>query len=273
MYNIEAGNKYGEALLALITDEYESVDDGLFTIAATLQEQGYEVTDEDIVAIIEDSVVEDLEQETFDFIASVFDQTQDEYVYNGLLATAMDASGLIDLDAELETEDEDEDEEEEDEYEDDTVEESVGAYSAQRSRQASFSAPVDPRVAQLEARLATVETFSVVKDRLANINAKAEFGVSEGWLPPVAKEALVANFNREEDMVASFSMLADKNGVDLDTQLHAMEFALELFKRCGNLVDFNQYVNEDIDPAEEARFSAVESAAKRSLQAMNLFNK
>ena len=29
MYNIEAGNKYGEALLALIVDEYETVDDGL----------------------------------------------------------------------------------------------------------------------------------------------------------------------------------------------------------------------------------------------------
>lgn len=270
MYNIEPGNKYGEALLALIQDEYETVDDGLFTIASVLQEEGYEVTDEDIVAIIEDGSIEDLEQETFDLISSVFDQTQDEDVYNGLLATAMDASGLIDLDSELTEED---DEIEEDEYEDETVEESVGAYSASRGHQASFSAPVDPRVAELEARLATVETFSVVKDRLANINAKAEFGVQEGWLPPVAKQALVANFNREEDMVASFSMLADKNGVDLDTQLHAMEFALELFKRCGNLVDFNQYVNEDIDPEEEARFSAIDAAAKRSLQAIGLFNK
>ena len=268
MYNIEAGNRYGEALLALIVDEYETVDDGLFTIASVLQDEGYEVTDEDIVAIIEDGSIEDLEQETFDIIASVFDQTQDEDVYNGLLATAMDASGLIDLDTELSDEDE-----YEEEYEDETVEESVGAYSASRGRTASFSAPVDPRVAELEARLATVETFSIVKDRLANINAKAEFGVQEGWLPPVAKEALVANFNREEDMVASFSMLADKNGVDLDTQLHAMEFALELFKRCGNLVDFNQYVNEDIDPEEEARFSAVDAAAKRSLQAIGLFNK
>ena len=269
MYNIEAGNRYGEALLALITDEYETVDDGLYTIASVLQEQGLEVNDEDIVAIIEAGEIE-LEQEEFDLIASVFDQTQDEDVYNGLLATAMDASGVIDLDAELEAD------EEEVEYEEDeeTVEENVGAYSAQRSRQASFSAAsADPRIAELEARLATVETFSVVKDRLANINAKAEFGVAEGWLPPVAKEALVANFSREEDMVASFSMLADKNGVDLDTQLHAMEFALELFKRCGNLVDFNQYVNEDVDPAEEARFSAVDAAAKRSLQAIGLFNK
>jgi hypothetical protein len=268
MYNIEPGNKYGEALLALIQDEYETVDDGLFTIASVLQEEGYEVTDEDIVAIIEDGSIEDLEQETFDLISSVFDQTQDEDVYNGLLATAMDASGLLDLDAELSDEDNDIQEE----YE--TVEENapVGAYSASRGRTASFSAP-DPRVAELEARLATVETFSVVKDRLANINAKAEFGVQEGWLPPVAKQALVANFNREEDMVASFSMLADKNGVDLDTQLHAMEFALELFKRCGNLVDFNQYVNEDIDPEEEARFSAIDAAAKRSLQAIGLFNK
>lgn len=267
MYNIEPGNKYGEALLALIQDEYATVDDGLFTIAGVLQEQGYEVTDEDIVAIIEDSGIE-IEQEHFDIIASVFDQTQDEDVYNGLLATAMDAAGIIDIEEELE---EDEYEYvEEDEYEI----EPVGAYSASHNRTASFSAPsVDPRVAELEARLATVETFSVVKDRLANINAKAEFGVQQGWLPPVAKEALVANFNREEDMVASFSMLADKNGVDLDTQLHAMEFALELFKRCGGrLVDFNQYVNEDIDPEEQERSNYVDQAAKRSLQAIGLFS-
>lgn len=268
MYNIEAGNKYGEALLALIQDEYETVDDGLFTIASALQEQGYEVTDEHIVAIIEDTIVEDLQQEHFDIIASVFDQTQDEDVYNGLLATAMDAAGLIDIEEELE---EDEYEYvEEDEYE----VEPVGAYSASQRKTASFSAPsIDPRVAELEARLATVETFSVVKDRLANINAKAEFGVQEGWLPPIAKEALVANFNREEDMVASFSMLADKNGVDLDTQLHAMEFALELFKRCGGrLVDFNQYVNEDIDPEEQERSNYVDQTAKRSLQAIGLFS-
>lgn len=264
MYNIEAGNKYGEALLALIQDEYETVDDGLYTIAAVLQAEGLDVDDEDIVAIIEAGEIE-LEQEEFDAIASVFDQTQDEDVYNGLLATAMDAAGMLDLDDALDTED--------DEYE--TVEEEyvepVGAYSASQHNTASFSAGVDPRVAALEARLATVETFSVVKDRLADINAKAEFGVQEGWLPPVAKEALVANFNREEDMVASFSMLAAKNGVDLDTQLHAMEFALELFKRCGNLVDFNQYVFEDIDPVAEQRAYEVDAAAKRSLQAIGLF--
>lgn len=265
MYNIEAGNKYGEALLALIVDEYETVDDGLFTIASVLQEQGYEVDDESIVAMIEDSSIE-LEQEDFDLIASVFDQTQDEDVYNGLLATAMDASGLLDLDAELS----DEDDEIEEEYENEEEYETVGAYSASRSNQASFSSSnADPRVAALEARLATVETFSVLKDRLSNINAKAEFGVQEGWLPPVAKSALVANFNREEDMVAEFSKLSAANGVDIDTQLHAMEFALEIFKRCGNLVDFNQYVNEDIDPEEEARFSAIDALAKRSLSALN----
>ncbi len=270
MYNIEAKNKYGEALLGLIVDEYETVDDGLYTIAAAFQAEGYDVTDEDIVALIEQDQIEDLEQEQFDLIASVFDQTQDEDVYNGLLATAMDASGLIDLDEELS---DPEDKEIEYEDQDETVEENVGAYSASRGRTASFSAPVDPRIAELEARLATVETFSVVKDRLANINAKAEFGVQEGWLPPIAKEALVANFNREEDMVASFSMLADKNGVDLDTQLHAMEFALELFKRCGRLVDFNQYVNEEVDHEAIERQANVDSAAKRSLQAIGLFNK
>ena len=89
-------------------------------------------------------------------------------------------------------------------------------------------------------------------------------------MPPIAKSAIVANVSREEDMVASFSQLAAKNNVDLDTQLHAMEFTLEVFERCGNLVDFNQYVNEEVDPEEVARFNHIDSLAKTSLQAMGL---
>ena len=262
MYNIEAGSRFGEALLGLITDEYETVDDGLFTIAAAFQEQGLDVSDESIVALIEAEQIE-LDDSEFEIIASVFDQTEDENVYNGFLATAMEAVGMLDLDEELA-------EDEEIEYEDEEVE-AVGAYSASHRNKANFSAPsVDPRVAELEARLATVETFSAVKDRLANINARCEFGINQGWLPPVAKSAIVANFSREEDMVASFSQLAAKNNVDLDTQLHAMEFTLEVFERCGNLVDFNQYVNEEVDPEEVARFNHIDSLAKTSLQAMGL---
>lgn len=264
MYNIQAGNLFGQSLLDLINDEYETVDDGLYTIATAFQEQGFEVDDEQIVGLIEASEI-DIEQEDFEIMASVFDQTNNRDVYNGLLAIAMDSANLIDLTAELE-------DEYEEEYEDVEEYEAVGAYSAYTRNTASFSAG-DTRVAELEARLATVETFSAVKDRLANINAKAEFGVQQGWLAPIAKEALVANFNREEDMVASFSMLASKNGVSMDTQLHAMEFALELFKRCGNLVDFNQYVNEDVDFAAVERSSHVDETAKRSLQAIGLFNK
>ena len=262
MYNIQAGNLFGQSLLDLIKEEYETVDDGLFTIAAAFQEQGFEIDDEQIVSLIEASEI-DIEQEDFEIMASVFDQTDNQDVYNGLLAIAMDSANLIDLETELY----------EEEYEDVEQEyEAVGAYSASARSTASFSAG-DTRVAELEARLATVETFSVVKDRLANINAKAEFGVQQGWLAPIAKEALIANFNREDDMVASFSMLASKNGVSMDTQLHAMEFALELFRRCGNLVDFNQYVNEDVDFAAVEHASHVDDAAKRSLQAIGLFNK
>ena len=265
MYNIQAGNLFGQSLLDLIKDEYESVDDGLYTIAAAFQEQGFEVDDEQIVSLIEADEI-DIEQEEFEIMASVFDQTDNADVYNGLLAIAMESANMIDLEAELEDEDEEVEYDVEEEYA------PVGDYSASKRGTASFSAP-DPRVAALEARLATVETFSVVKDRLANINARCEFGMQSGWLPPVAKEALVANFNREEDMVASFSKLAAKNNVDLDTQLHAMEFTLEVFERCGNLVDFNQYVNEDIDPAAVQHASYVDGIAKSSLQSMGLFNK
>lgn len=266
MYNIQAGNLFGQSLLDLIKDEYESVDDGLFTIAAAFQEQGFEVSDEQIVNLIEADEIE-IEQEEFEIMSSVFDQTDNQDVYDGLLAIAMESSNMLDLEAELEDEDEDEEEYDvEEEYE------AVGAYSASARGTASFSA-ADPRVAALEARLATVETFSAVKDRLANINARCEFGMQKGWLPPVAKSAIVANFNREEDMVASFSQLAAKNNVDLDTQLHAMEFTLEVFERCGNLVDFNQYVEEEVDSAAIEHASHVDDAAKRSLQAIGLFNK
>jgi hypothetical protein len=256
---IEAGTQYSQALLALIEEEYETLDDGIYTLADALG-----VSDEEFVGFLQSTEIE-LSQEQFDAIADEFDTLEDDDVYIGLLGIAMDSTGDIDLDAVLEDEDEDEDEYE---YEDEL--EPVGSYSASRRGVANFSSTVDPRVAELEARLTTVETFSAVRDRLASLTAKADFGVQEGWLPPVARQALVANFSREDDMVAEFSMLAAANGVDVDAQIHAMDFALELFERCGNLVDFNQYAQPELDPIEVQRSTHLDTSARDSLRLMGL---
>ena len=253
---IEAGTQYSRALLALIEEEYETLDDGIYTLADALG-----VSDEEFVGFLQSDDIE-LSQEQFDAIADEFDALDADDVYTGLLGIAMDSTGDIDLDAVLEDED--------DEYEYEDELEPVGSYSASRRGMANFSSTVDPRVAELEARLTTVETFSAVRDRLANITAKADFGVQEGWLPPVARQALVANFSREDDMVAEFSKLASANGVDMDAQIHAMDFALELFERCGNLVDFNQYVQPELDPIEVQRSTHLDTSARDSLRLMGL---
>lgn len=264
MYKISAGNEFGHALLGLIQDEYETIDDGIFTIA---QELG--ISDADVVEAIESEAI-DLDVETFTSIAGLFDATQDENVFEGLAITAMDAIGeldmvtdIIDVYEELVAEDEEAlDEEEDEEYVEDNSFSSMDQTS-------NFSAS-QTKVRELEARVANFEKYNDFKDALARLTLRAEHGLQEGWLPPIAKQALVANFARDEDRVAEFSKLSRANKVDLDTQLYAIEFALNVFERCGSLVDFNHYSDAEVSAEEMNQKKQLDNQARLNLEAMGL---
>ena len=101
---------------------------------------------------------------------------------------------------------------------------------------------------------------------MARLERKAEVGVNEGWLPPVAKRILLGAFDREDDRVGAFSMACEGNGVDTDTQLFGMNYVLEVFERCGPTGLFSRLADEPLTP-REAEFEAnVDSQARLNYQ-------
>jgi len=245
---------FGEALIHLIDDHYEDAEEAI----SDLQEVTG-LSEDDVLDLIEGLAVPD--EELTSAIGSMFELTaENEDSFEDLLDVAslsrQDAYGYDPVYEELEDEDEieavDEEDEEEDEYEDEDEE-------------AQYSA-IDSRYAALENKIVEFELEKEVKTALANIERKANQGVQEGWLPPVAHRALLGSFEREEDRLAKFSELCDANGVDLNTQLVAFEFALKVFEHCGPMVQFGQVIQEDLDPRQAEFQSNLEDQAVLNFQ-------
>ena len=276
-YTINAGNTFGQAILGLIQEgiesgEYEDIDQAIFAIAELT---GNELSDEDVVEMIESDELA-VDSELFDAVAAAFDEVVgDEDVYNGLLLTAMEANGEVELDEVFEAiAEEDEYEEDEDEEVEAVSGRQAVEYARNRRNTANFSAQATNKVNELEDRIASFEAYDEVKDKLSRLTYDADAGVAEGWLPPIARQAIVGNFNRENDMVAEFSKSAVANDVDLATQLFGMEYALEIFKRVGaNFLDFSHQSEMSVDPEEMAYEQAMDKLAKGSLRAMGLVSR
>jgi len=280
-YTIEAGNTFGQAILGLIQEgiesgEYTDTDEAIFAIAELT---GNELSDEDIVEMIESEELA-VDSELFDAVASAFNEViEDENVYNGLLLTAMEANGEVDLDEVFEAiAEQDEDDEDEDEEEDEYVPALQAVeYARSGRRTANFSAANvanSNKVNELEDRIANFEAYDEVKDKLSRLTYEADAGVAEGWLPPVARNSIVGNFSRENDMIAEFSKSAVANDVDLATQLFGMEYALEIFKRVGaNFLDFSHQSEMSVDPEEIAYEQALDKIARGSIKSMGLVSR
>ena len=58
--------------------------------------------------------------------------------------------------------------------------------------------------------------------------------------------------------------MCSTNGVDAETQLFAMNYALEIFERCGYYGMFSQYSDVPLN-SEEAEFSANDDAIVNSI--------
>lgn len=249
-------NGFGAALLELIDTEYEDANDALADI--------YEATGveaDDVLDLIEGEAVPT--PELAETLAAMFEQTYanpeiaDEFL--GLAEEAVE-------DAYGEEDEEVEGEDEELYYEDEDEDEEIGySYASQAPDMAEF-AYTDARVAELENTLAEFQLANAVKDELAALERKAEEGLQNGWLPPVAYEALLGNFNREDDRVAAFSAACGQNQIDPATQLFGINYALEVFERCGPMMQFGAYVEEDIDPREVEAANMIEDTAVLNFQ-------
>jgi hypothetical protein len=228
---------FGAALLELVDSEYEDADQALQDIQAVTG-----LSEDEIGDLLDDAAVPT--SELTDALSSLFEQTSDEDGYEALMGLAAEAReeayGYDPEEEDLEEEANDEDEE-------------LVEYS-------------DPRVSQLENQIAEFQLEKGVKDALSEIERKAQDGISEGWLPPVARKVLLGNFEREDDRVAAFSSACDANGTDIDTMLFGINYALEAFKRCGPIVQFGAVVEEDISPREAEFQSNIDELANLSFQ-------
>ena len=236
------GNRFGSALLELgQVAGYEDIEEYVIDLA--------NVTGVDPVDIA-DCIAGEIEPDD-DFTVAVAEAMElpENYAVD-LLAAAYEARGedlyeLLDNDVELE---------EDEEYEDD---EDPAVYS---------------RLGQLESRLVEFEVAEAVRNRLANIEDLVDQGLQERWLTPNKAHQILGDFNREEDRVAAFSQMASANGVDLETQLYALEYALNLDSKSGAVVQFGAYSDENYEPTDEDR-DILQQAKLNVLAAQNKFGK
>lgn len=265
-YQIKPGNNFGVAILGLMEDELQGdFDSGIERLSNNTG-----LSEEDIVELIEADELA-VDEELFEAVASTFYSTShDPNVLNGLYLTALDANAAIDINEYLdeaedyeEDEDEDYEEDEEDEEYEDEEELAEQSYSRNSRNTANFA-----EVETLRNKVADIETLFSIKNALTGITKRADDLADAGVLPPIARHAIVASFADKDEQVAAFSQMCDANERTPDELLFAMNYALSIFERCGTLVDFNHYTDDEIDP-EVAAFSAeLDSVAKRSLEAM-----
>jgi len=221
------------------------------TLGATLLElgeaQGY--TDPEAFVMDLSGVLQLSPEETYelittdqefndDVVASVFDLLEgDEDEYEE------------DYEDEYDSEDDEEVEydEEDEEYFDDEVED------------ASYSA----RVEALEDEIAEFQVQGAVKNAYFSLQSQARDMVNSGDLPPAAYNLVFAEFERDEDMLASFSKVVEKQGSNVEQELYAMQRILDVFNELGygDIGLFSQVVDDEVNAefSEEDALSDLEA--------------
>lgn len=223
------------------------------TLGATLleygEQQGY--TDPEQFVMDLSGALELSPEETYDLIttdqefddevvASVFDLLEGEEEYEEDIEDEYD-SEEEENDAEYDFDDEEEEEDEEDEEE------------------ASYSA----RVEALEDEIAEFQVQGAVKNAYFSLQSQARDMVNSGDLPPAAYNLVFAEFDRDEDMLASFSQVLEKQGSNVEQELYAMQRILDVFNELGygDIGLFSQVVDDEVNAefSEEDAMSDLEA--------------
>jgi hypothetical protein len=219
----EVGNDFGAAVLELAAEEYEDPADAIVDIA---EHTGLAV--EDVVGLLEGRYVPT--EELAHAIAQVFTITSsDDDFYEGFMSIADEVRG------------------DEEEYDEDEVDE--------EDDEANY------RIAQLEDQVAEFQAQTEVTNQLQQLERYAAQGVQEGWLPPVAREAVMSNFETDSDRLAAFSQVCDSNRVDVATELYATQKILETFEKCGPFARFSSVLEGEKLPQPGSKEAEQEQQA------------
>lgn len=160
-------------------------------------------------------------------------------------------------------------EQDQEEYEDDDDDEEVDSNDAE-----AVYSYIDPRVQELESKMADFELSNELKNRLNEVADFARQGIQERWLSKAKYDLLLGSFDREEDRVAAFSQTAESNNVDLSTQLYAVLFALKADEECGDpRINFSSYVTESTTPIDMEEAALAQFQVQKMIEDKRLFSK
>ena len=255
MEELNPTNAFGEDLLNAIEAQYESIDAG---IEAVMETTGLE--EEEVIAIIQGDVIVEDEQLLSAIIDAFPDADDDDISLLIQSASEVDESDREALISEIEA-----DQEGMEQEMPEGADYSAGYRQAQFSNQylarlEQENAALQQALYNQEYRLQTVEAnfgAQEAADVLDQINSYADALVENGYLPPSIKHMVLGSFGRSNDRLANFSALADQNGVGVETQLYAAQYALELLSQATGqgVIDFNDY-SLDAASLQQAEFSA-----------------
>lgn len=224
-----AGNSFGTVLQqVLANDGYEDLEEGVNDLA-----KGLGLDAEDTAGLFTGDFVP--HPELVDAIAQLLELDENTYYQLHQLGE------VARVDAGYEYGDEEEEDEEEE------------------SEEASYSR-------ELESRLAEFEFNNELKDAISSLELDARHGVEDGWLPPIVYKELIGSFELEKDQIAAFSAVCEASQVDANTQLYAINYALEAFKRCGPLMTFGAFADEPLDERQAAIATGTRDQASRNFE-------
>lgn len=259
--NFNMGTNFVPALLELIEADYETLEDGLLDI-----QENTGLEDEQIEGMLSGELVPT--PEMVDILNELFYATSnnDENALGLQVLAALDRGDLEEEDLY----DALENNEDEEEYEDDEYEESEES-DEEVDAEAVYSY-IDPRVQELESKMADFELNSELKERLNEVADFARQGIQERWLSKAKYDLLLGSFDREDDRVAAFSQTAESNNVDLSTQLYAVLFALKADEECGERVNFSSYVSEPTNPIDMEEAALAQFQIQKMIEDKRLFS-
>ncbi|RMG06254.1 MAG: hypothetical protein D6735_04240, partial [Acidobacteria bacterium] len=169
--------------------------------------------------------------ETAAKLASAFETTKNPIAEFGLISLAANS-----LEFAMKEDEESEKQEQEAETSPEasmTTENSSANFSAvNQTPEAAQTDEKDQRISELQAKLNQIEQERELERKLNALNAKAQEGVSKGWLPPMVYKAKFESLNTT-DHVAAFSSICKKEKVNSNVKLYALNEMLNVFESCG----------------------------------------
>lgn len=243
------------AVMELIDSHYEDRDEAFSDIM-----EATEIDEEELEGFLTGNL--EASPEFIDILNGMFEET----------ATDPEAALGLQLMGALDRGDTTEEELEEAEYEEEEDDEEELEEEEEDEPEANYSA-VDPRIQELEFKMADIERTNALKQKLNSIAEFAKEGLEERWLSRAMYDLLLGSFDKDEDRVAAFSQTANANKVDLATQLYAVLFALKANEECGEKINFSTYVSEPLTPALSEEEDLAKLQIDKMIENRLLFNK